>query len=153
MRFLVGALLLASASTAFAQEEVGPQDLTRNTADPVDKLVGLWRVDEIDGTTASSMPAGQVLRIDRQSVATLSQGTCSNPSFDEKLGSITVTCLGQELASAAWSPEAPGTLQWSEGKIQAKLSRISGTETLDSPPPAATDEVPAEENEGSEDAE
>lgn len=164
MRLLIGAVLLVcTPCLASAQEQVGPQDLTRTTADPVEKLVGLWRVDKIEGTAPAHLTAGQVLRIDRQSVATLTQGTCSNPSFDEKLGSIAVACLGQDLASAAWNPEEPGTIQWSEGKLQAKLSRISGTETLDSPPPAATEAVPAEEgpaeegpaeeDEGSEDAE
>jgi hypothetical protein len=154
MRILIGALMLASVpGLAWAQQEVGPKDLTRNTSDPVEKLVGLWRVDKVEGSASPNIAAGQVLRIDRQSVATLTQGTCSNPRFDEKLGSITVACLGQDLASAAWNPEEPGTLQWSEGKLQAKLSRISGTETLGSPPPAATDAVPAEEEEGTEDAE
>jgi hypothetical protein len=153
-RFLIGVLLLLGVPClALAQEEVGPKDLTRNTSDPVDKLVGVWRVDRVEGTAPTDVAAGQVLRIDRQSVATLTQGTCSNPSFDEKLGTITVVCLGQDLAAAAWNPEQPGTLQWSEGKLQAKLSRISGTETLDSPPPAATDEVPPEDEEGTEDAE
>jgi hypothetical protein len=159
MRLLIGATVLACApAVAWAQQEVGPQDLTRTTADPVEKLVGLWRVDKVEGTGPANVASGQVLRIDRQSVATLTQGTCSNPSFDEKLGSITVACLGQDLASAAWNTEEPGTIQWSEGKLQANLRRISGTETLDSPPPAETGAVPAEEgpaedDEGSEDAE
>ena len=152
MRLLIGAAMLACAPClASAQDEAGPQDLTRTTADPVEKLVGLWRVVAVEGTATSAV--GQVLRIDRHSVATLTQGTCSNPGFDEKLGSLTVACLGQNLASAAWNPQEPGMLQWSEGKLQAKLSRISGTETLDSPPPAATDAVPADEDAGSEDAE
>jgi hypothetical protein len=114
--------------------------------------VGLWRVDQIEGAAPANVATGQVLRIDRQSVATLTQGTCSNPSFDEALGAVTVACLGQELASAAWNPEQPGTLRWSEGKLQAQLSRISGTEAIDSPPPAAEEAAPAED-EGSEDAE
>jgi len=152
-RFLIGALLLAGVPAfAWAQDQVGPQDLTRNTTDPVDRLVGLWRVDEIDGTAPSGVAAGQVLRIDRQSVATLTQGTCSNPSFDEELGAINVACLGQDLAAAAWNPEQPGTLRWSEGKLHAQLSRISGTEAIDSPPAAAEDAAPAEEDEGTEDA-
>lgn len=153
MRFLMGALLLTVPCFASAQDQVGPQDLTRNTTDPVDRLVGLWRVDKIDGTAPAGVAAGQVLRIDRQSVVTLTQGTCSNPSFDEELGAITVACLGQDLASAAWNPEQPGSLRWSEGKLHAQLSRISGTEAIDSPPPAAEDTAPAEDEEGSEDAE
>jgi hypothetical protein len=152
IRLLIGALLLAPC-VASAQDQVGPQDLTRNTNDPVDRLVGLWRVDQVEGTAPAGVTAGQVLRIDRQSVATLTQGTCSNPSFDEELGAITVACLGQTLASAAWNPEQPGNLRWSEGDLHAQLSRISGTEAIDSPPPAAEEAAPAEDQEGSEDAE
>ena len=151
-RLLIGALLLAPC-VASAQDQVGPQDLTRNTNDPVDRLVGLWRVDKIEGAAPAGIAAGLVLRIDRQSVATLTQGTCSNPSFDEELGAITVACLGQTLASAAWNPEQPGNLRWSEGNLHAQLSRISGTEAIDSPPPAAEEAAPAEDEEGSEDAE
>jgi hypothetical protein len=144
IRFLLGALLLAGAAgLATAQDEVGPQDLTRSTADPVEKLVGLWRVDKVEGTAPPNVAAGQVLKIDRQSVETLTRGSCSNPSFGEQLGSITVSCLGQDLASAAWNPEAPGTLQWSEGNLHAVLSRISGTEALGAPSPAAEDLAPA----------
>jgi hypothetical protein len=150
-RLLLGAFLLASMPLlAQAQDQVGPQDLTRNTNDPVDRLVGLWRVDRIDLNAPSDWLRGRVLRIDRQAVETLTLGTCTNPSFAEQLGSITVACLGQDLASAAWDPEAPGTLQWSEGGFKARLKRISGTEALGSPPPAA-DAVPTED-EGSEDA-
>jgi hypothetical protein len=152
IRILIGALLFAPC-VASAQDQVGPQDLTRITNDPVDRLVGLWRVDQVEGTAPTGVTAGQVLRIDRQSVATLTQGTCSNPSFDEELGAITVACLGQTLASAAWNPEKPGSLRWTEGKLHAMLSRISGTEAIDSPPPAAEDAAPAEDEEGSEDAE
>jgi len=36
--------------------------------------------------------------------------------------------------------------------MHAMLSRISGTEAIDSPPPAAEDAAPAEDEEGSEDA-
>jgi hypothetical protein len=151
-RLLIGGFLLAPCVAA-AQEQVGPQDLTRNTTDPVDRLVGLWRVDQVEGTAPAGVAAGQVLRIDRRSVATLTQGTCSNPSFDEELGTITVACLGQTLASAAWNPERPGSLRWSEGNLHAVLSRISGTEAIDSPPPAAEDVAPAEDGEASEDAE
>jgi hypothetical protein len=143
---LAGVLVLAGMpGLAPAQEEVGPKDLTRSTADPVEKLVGVWRVDKVDGGAPA---AGQVLRIDRRSVATLTRGTCTNPRFDERLGSITVRCLGQDLATAAWDPQEPGRLRWSEGKIEAALSRISGTEALDAPPPAADVAVPeAEEGE------
>lgn len=152
MRFLVGALLLVPC-LASAQEQVGPQDLTRNSHDPVDRLVGLWRVERIEGNAPAGAASGQVLRIDRQSVATLTQGTCSNPSFGEALGAITVACLGQNLASAAWNPDQPGSLFWVEGGLQAELSRISGTEAIDSPPPAAEEAAPVEGDEGSEDAE
>jgi len=145
----IGVLVLG-ANLAAAQDQVGPQDLTRTTADPVDKLVGLWRVDRIDLDAPSDWLRGRVLRIDRQSVATLTLGTCTNPSFDEKLGSITIACVGQKLASAAWDPQAPGTIQWSEGNFQAVLRRISGTEAVDSPPPAE-DQAP-EGDEGEEDA-
>jgi hypothetical protein len=160
-RFLLGALMLAGGPClALAQDQVGPKDLTRNTADPVDRLVGLWRVDRIDLDAPSDWLRGRVLRIDRQTVETLTLGTCTNPSFAEQLGSITVSCLGQGLASAAWNPQAPGTIQWSEAGFKARLKRISGTETLDSPPPAAdappegapADDAPAEP-EGSEDSE
>ncbi len=151
-RTLIGALLLAFVPyVASAQEAVGPQDLTRSTADPVEKLVGLWRVDRVEGL--SSVVAGQVLRIDRQSVETLTLGTCSNPGFDERLGAITVSCLGQDLASAAWDPQAPGMLRWSEGSVQAVLSRISGTETMDSPPPAEAAAPEEGVDEGTEEAE
>lgn len=137
--FLIGVLLLLGVpGLAPAQDEVGPKDLTRTTMDPVEKLVGVWRVDRIDGSAPSDSLRGRVLRIDRQSVATLTRGICSNPSFAEQLGSIAVTCLGQDLATAAWNPQAPGTLQWSEGELHAVLHRLSGTEALDSPPAAAT---------------
>jgi hypothetical protein len=148
---LIGILALAGVPClATAQEQVGPEDLTRSTLDPVEKLVGIWRVDKIDGSAPSDALQGRVLRIDRQSVATLTLGTCTNPSFAEQLGSITVACLGQSLATAAWNPQEPGTLQWSEGSFQAVLHRLSGTETLDSPP-AAEDAAP-EDEEGTEDA-
>jgi hypothetical protein len=149
MRFLLGALLLAPGM-ASAQDQAGPQDLTRNTADPIDRLAGLWQVERIEGAAPADVGAGRVLRIDRQSVATLSQGTCSNPGFVEALGAVTVTCLGQELAAAAWNPEQPGHLYWVEGGLKAELSRISGTEAIDSPPPAADAAV---QEQGSEDAE
>jgi hypothetical protein len=149
--FLIGGILLVGIpSLARAQDQVGPQDLTRTTADPVEKLIGVWQVAKIEGSAPSDSLRGRVLRIDRQSVATLTLGTCTNPSFAEQLGSITVSCLGQSLASAAWDPQEPGTLQWSEGGLQAVLHRISGTEALDSPP-AAEDAAPQDE-EGTEDA-
>ncbi len=153
MRFLLGVFVLVPC-LASAQDQVGPQDLTRNTADPVDRLVGLWRVERVEGEAAAGVGSGQVLRIDRQSVATLTQGICSNPSFAENLGAITVICLGRDLASAAWNPEQPGSLFWAEGGVRAELSRISGTEAIDSPPPAAAEEAaPATDDAGSEDAE
>ena len=145
---LIGAIALCG-TPCLAQEQVGPQDLTRDTADPVDKLVGLWRVDKVDPNAPSDSLRGRVLKIDRQSVATLTLGTCTNPSFDEKLGTITVACLGQDLASAAWNPQEPGMIEWTEGGFKAVLHRISGTEALDAPPPAE-DEAPADE--GTEDA-
>jgi hypothetical protein len=148
--FLIGVLLLVGTPClAVAQDTVGPDDLTRTTLDPVEKLVGVWRVDRIDGSAPSDALQGRVLRIDRQSAATLTLGTCSNPSFAEQLGSITVVCLGQTLATATWNPQEPGRLLWSEGGFQAVLHRISGTEALDSPP-AAEDAAPQEE--GTEDA-
>ena len=142
---------------ALAQDAqtVGPKDLTRSTADPVDKLVGVWRVDRIDGSTPSDSLQGRILRIDRQSVTTLTLGSCTNPSFTQQLGSITVTCLGQSLASAAWDPQEPGTIQWSEGSFQAVLHRISGTEALESPPAenAPPENAPSgDEEDGTEDA-
>lgn len=135
LRLVVGAIVLAGVPCfAAAQDAVGPQDLTRSTADPIDKLAGLWRVDRIEGGAPSGPWQGRVLRIDRQSVTTLTLGTCTNPGFREQLGAIAVACLGQSLATAAWNPQAPGVLQWSEGNLQAVLRRISGTEALDSPP-------------------
>jgi hypothetical protein len=153
--FAIGVLMLCAPGFAAAQEQVGPQDLTRSTADPVDKLVGLWRVEKIDERLSSDALKGRVLRIDRQSVETLTLGTCTNPGFTEQLGSITVTCLGQDLATAAWDPDAPGAIEWTERGFQTVLRRISGTEALDSPP--AESAVPAEseapeEEEGTEDA-
>jgi hypothetical protein len=147
--FLIGILALAGAPClAVAQEQAGPEDLTRATMDPVEKLVGVWRVDKIDGSAPSDALQGRVLRIDRQSVATLTLGTCTNPSFAEQLGSITIACLGQGLATTEWDPQEPGTLQWSEGSFRAVLHRLSGTEALDSPP-AAEDAAP-EDEEGTE---
>ena len=148
--FAMGALMLCAPGIAAAQEQVGPEDLTRSTADPVDKLVGLWRVEKIDERLSSDALQGRVLRIDRQSVVTLTLGTCANPGFTEQLGSITVTCLGQDLATAAWNPDAPGTIEWTERGFLTVLRRISGTEALDSPP-AAEDAAPRDE-EGAEDA-
>ena len=149
--FLIGGiLLLGIPSLAMGQDQVGPKDLTRTTMDPVEKLVGVWQVAKIEGSAPSDSLRGRVLRIDRQSVATLTLGTCTNPSFAEQLGSITVSCLGQSLASAAWNPQEPGTLQWSEGGLQAVLHRISGTEALDSPP--AAEDAARQDEEGVEDA-
>ena len=153
--FVIGALLLCAPCLALAQEQVGPQDLTRSTKDPVEKLVGLWRVEKLDERLSSDALKGRVLRIDRQSIETLTLGTCTNPGFTEQLGSITVTCLGQDLAQAAWDPDAPGTIEWTERDLRFVLRRISGTEALDSPPaetavPAESE--PAEEEEGTEDA-
>ena len=136
LRWVIGAILLGVPCLAVAQEQVGPQDLTRTTADPVEKLVGLWRVAKIDERLSSDALLGQVLRIDRQSAGTLTLGNCTNPGFTEQLGSITVTCLGQNLATAAWNPQEPGTIEWSERDLHFLLRRISGTEALDSPPPA-----------------
>jgi len=149
-------VLLGAPTLALAQEEVGPQDLNRTTMDPVEKLVGVWRVDQVSGDAASHALKGRVLRIDRQSVATLTLGTCTNPSFAEQLGSITVACVGQNLATASWNPQEPGALQWTEGGVQAVLHRLSGTEALDSPPPAqdaAPQDAAPQEGEREEDAE
>lgn len=148
-QILVGGILLLP-SIALAQDQVGPDDLTRTTMNPIEKLVGVWQVAKIEGGAASDSLQGHVLRIDRQSVATLTLGTCTNPSFVEQLGSITVSCLGQSLASAEWNPQHPGTLQWSEGGLHAVLHRISGTEALDSPPAAGA--VVPEDQEGTEDS-
>jgi hypothetical protein len=135
LRAVIGAMvLLAAPGLAAAQDQVGPEDLTRSTADPVEKLVGLWRVDRIDARLSSDALTGRTLRIDRQSVATLTLGSCTNPSFVEQLGSITVTCLGQDLATVAWNPQEPGMIDWSERDLRFVLRRISGTEALDSPP-------------------
>lgn len=135
LRAVIGAMvLLAATGLAAAQEQVGPEDLTRSTADPVEKLVGLWRVDRIDARLSSDALTGRTLRIDRQSVATLTLGTCTNPSFVEQLGSITVACLGRDLATVAWNPQEPGMIDWSERDLRFVLRRISGTEALDSPP-------------------
>jgi hypothetical protein len=151
MRLVLMICALMLTAPAFAQDQVGPQDLTRTTADPVEKLVGLWMVDKLEGAAPAGL-AGRVLRIDRQSVASLTLGTCTNPSFDEKLGSITVNCVGQKLASATWDPQEPGTMRWSEGGFQAMLHRLSGTEAADSPPPAA-EAAPADADEGAQDSE
>jgi hypothetical protein len=149
---VIAAITLAVApGLALAQEQVGPQDLTRTTADPVEKLVGVWRVDRVEGNAPAAGLKGHVFRIDRQSVATLTLGTCTNPGFTEKLGSIDIGCVGQSLASAAWDPQQPGTLQWSEAGIQAVLHRISGTEALDSPPPAAAPNEGGEEGAAGDD--
>jgi hypothetical protein len=141
---IAAAGLVASPCLALAQEATtaGPKDLTRATMDPVDKLVGLWQVDKVDGATRSDALQGSVLQIDRQAVTTLESGTCTNPRFIEQLGAINVECLGQGLASASWDPQNPGRLQWSEGGLTAALRRISGTEALQSPP-AATEGDPA----------
>jgi len=147
---LAGALAMIG-SAGLAQDQVGPQDLTRTTADPVEKLVGLWQVTKLDPQLSSNAMLGRMLRIDRQSVATLTLGTCTNPSFAEQLGSVTVTCLGQDLATAAWKPQEPGTIEWTERGLSFALHRISGTEALDSPP-AAENAAPEEEEEGIEDA-
>jgi hypothetical protein len=146
--------LAAMPGPAAAQDDgnattVGPKDLTRTTQDAVEKLVGVWRVERIEGQAPGGLK-GRTLRIDRQSVATLTLGTCTNPSFAEHLGSITIACVGQTIASAGWNPQTPGTLQWTEGSFQAKLQRISGTEALDSPPPAAAPAGVQEGGEGTE---
>ena len=153
LRFILGGMaLLALPCLAAAQEAktAGPQDLSRAAADPIDKITGVWRVDRLDGTVPSDTLQGSVLKVDRQSVTTLISGSCTNPSFAEQLGSITITCLGQALATASWDPQEPGKLQWSEGSLAAVLSRISGTEALKSPPAAAEGTGASEDGEGEE---
>jgi len=141
--WLLSLIVIASTARAvLAQDQapevdaktVGPQDLSRANADPIGKLEGLWQVDRVDGRAPSDTLRGRVLRIDRQSVTTLTLGTCINPSFAEQLGSISVACLGQTLASASWDPGKPGTIQWSEGDLRAVLHRLSGTEALQAVP-------------------
>jgi hypothetical protein len=148
---VLGAIILGAPCLAMAQEQVGPEDLTRSTADPVEKLVGLWRVEKLDERLSSDALLGRVLRVDRQSVATLTLGTCTNPGFAEQLGSITVSCLGRDLATVAWNPQEPGKIEWSERDLRFVLRRMSGTEALDSPP--AAESGAAEGEAASEDAE
>ena len=135
---LAGPLCLALVehpAVAVTAKTAGPQDLTRSIADPLDKLVGVWRVVQVEarqvgGQVPSDQLVGQRLRVDRESVVTLTRGVCVNPHFAEALGSFTITCLGQPLAAAAWNPQRPGTIRWAEGGFEAVLKRISGTEAL-----------------------
>lgn len=139
--------LLAAPCLALAQEmtTAGPKDLTRSAMDPVDKITGMWQVDKVDGSTSSDTLVGTALKIDRQSVTTLESGSCTNPSFVEQLGTIAIACVGQGLATASFDPQSPGKLQWTEGGLSASLHRISGTETLQSPPAAGDQTAPAEQ--------
>jgi hypothetical protein len=130
---LAGALLLAAAAdpaVAVTAKTVGPQDLTRSIANPLERLIGLWRVVSVEGHPPATALVGRRLRIDRDSAASLAHGTCTNPHFAESLGSFTISCLGQPLGVAVWDPQRPGTIRWSEGDVEAVLRRVSGTEAL-----------------------
>jgi hypothetical protein len=148
MKFLIAAPLgMAAANGVLAQEQggitkVGPEELARINSEPLARVEGLWRVERVEGSAAATALEGHALRIDRQSVATLTGGTCTNPSFAERPGSILVNCLGQALAAIAWNPEAPAMITWSEGSLRAVLLRVSGTEALT---PAASAIQPGED--------
>src|SRR5262249_15120223 len=90
-------------------------------ADAVAALQGLWRVDKVDGSAASDSLMGRMFRIDSAAIASMTAGTCSNPGFtaapdptDANKQTVTITCVGQTLATAAWDATDPDTVNWSE---------------------------------------
>ena len=103
--------------------------------DPVASLEGLWRVDQVDGSAAGSETVmGRVMRISRLSLASLSAGTCSNPSFaasnDGNSEKVEIGCVGQTLATAEWDPSSPDTVNWSEANLKAVLHRLASAGDL-----------------------
>jgi len=138
---IAAVLLLAFAAPGIAVAQDQP------AVDPATALTGLWRVDKVEGDydTAAAL-IGRVMRIDRDAVASLTGGTCSNPGFapDPAVGGIAVTCLGQRLATADWQAGEPDTLQWAEPNVQAVLHRISGENTGSTPDQGSAAPAPAD---------
>lgn len=97
--------------------------------DPVTALEGLWRVDQAEVGTAEDPAIGKVIRIDRAAVASLSGGTCANPSFvasgPADAQKVVIQCLGQTLATAELSAATPDTIKWTEPNIDIVLHRIT----------------------------
>jgi len=124
---LVGTVLMALAVPAFAQDQPQNPFTKSGPVDPVESLMGLWRVDHADGsdpTTAALM--GKMMRIDRNAVASFTGGTCTNPSFTPgDGGKIAIACVGQVLATAQLDTAQPDTLNWSEGNAQLVLHRVA----------------------------
>jgi hypothetical protein len=106
-------------------------------ADPVAALQGLWRVDKIDGSAGNDSLMGRMFRIDSAAIASMTAGTCSNPGFtaaadptDPNKQTVTVTCVGQTFATAAWDATDPDTVNWSEPNLQVVLHRVASAATL-----------------------
>ena len=94
--------------------------------DPVTALEGLWRIDQAEVGTAEDSAIGKVIRIDRAAVASLSGGTCANPTFVATGGqTIEIRCLGQVLATAEVDGATPDTVKWTEPNIDVVLHRIA----------------------------
>jgi hypothetical protein len=93
--------------------------------DPATKLEGLWRIDQAEVGTAEDPAIGKVIRIDRAAVASLSGGTCANPTFVATgVQTIEIRCLGQVLATAEVDGATPDTVKWTEPNIDVVLHRI-----------------------------
>jgi hypothetical protein len=118
--------------SALAQDQSAPSPVNPAPVDPAAALSGVWRVDRVEGDydTAAAL-IGRVLRIDRNSAATLASGTCGNPSFaiEQATGAIAVTCLGAILARAEPDAVDATTVKWAEPNVQAVLHRISAATT------------------------
>jgi len=126
------ALVLGGAAPALAQDQ--PQNPFAKS-DPVESLMGLWRVDHADGSdpvTAALM--GKMMRIGRDAVASFTGGTCTNPSFAPgDGGKVAIACVGQVLATAQLDTAQPDTLNWSEGSTQLVLHRVATAAGADQP--------------------
>jgi len=108
-------------------------------ADAVAALQGLWRVDKVDGSAGNDGLMGRMFRIDSAAITSMTAGTCSNPGFTAAPDStnankqtVTVTCVGQTFATAAWDATDPDTVDWSEPNLQVVLHRVASAATLKS---------------------
>ncbi len=128
---------------AQGDDQAQPQQDEANTqqpADPVEALQGLWHIDRTDGSAANEAMVGNILKVDRQAITTLSGGTCSSPGLtpvsdtaDPKQVGVDITCLGQVLASARWNGDDPDTVDWSEPNLEIVLHRAKGATTAEKP--------------------
>jgi hypothetical protein len=167
LRLLFALLLTAMLpSLALAQDDTQNQTDTEQAqpqaddaapaepADPIDAVQGLWHVDQAQGSAANDTMTGGILKIDRQSITSLTGGTCANPTFSVVPGDadavapdaagpaglpevVGIECLGQLLAAATWNPAEPDTVGWMEPNLDVVLHRVKTPATAQQP--ASTD--------------